>query len=35
MLLELKRKFIIEHHKKGFNPLKIFKLGKKLKSTKC
>ena len=35
MLLELKRKFIIEHHKKGFSPTEIFKLGKKLKSTEC
>ena len=30
MLLELKRKFIIEHHKKGFSPPEIFKLGKKI-----
>ena len=30
MLLELKRKFIIEHHKKGFQPPEIFKLGKKI-----
>ena len=30
MLLELKRKFIIEYHKKGFSPPEIFKLGKKI-----
>ena len=35
MLLELKRKFIIEHHKEGFSCPEIFKLGKKLKSTEC
>ena len=35
MLLELKKKFIIEHHKKGFSLLEILKLGKKLKSTEC
>ena len=35
MLLELKRKFIIEHDKKGFSPPEVFKLGKKMKSTKC
>ena len=30
LLLELKRKFIIEQHKKGFSPPEIFKLGKKI-----
>ena len=30
MLLELKKKFIFEHHKKGFSPPEIFKLGKKI-----
>ena len=30
MLLELKRKFIIEHHKKEFSSPEIFKLGKKI-----
>ena len=31
MSVVLKRKFIIEHHKKGMRPPEIFKLGKKLK----